>query len=152
MDPNIIIASILIFIGAFIQTTTGFGMAIVVSPVLILIAPDFIPGPMIIVGLFLSSINAIKYRDHISLARLKNAFVGLIPGIISGALLLYFIDARFQIISATFMERCRRGSQLLKVVRSSRQRNKQYYHELSTVDRGQKIPDFSSFGTGNFGF
>ncbi|POB84077.1 hypothetical protein CRN30_07820, partial [Vibrio vulnificus] len=33
--------------------------------------------------------------------------------------------ARFQIISATFMERCRRGSQLLKVVRSSRQRNKQ---------------------------
>ncbi|MCT8877856.1 hypothetical protein, partial [Shewanella xiamenensis] len=26
--------------------------------------------------------------------------------------------ARFQIISATFMERCRRGSQLLKVVRS----------------------------------
>ncbi|POB72510.1 hypothetical protein CRN62_15250, partial [Vibrio vulnificus] len=34
-------------------------------------------------------------------------------------------EARFQIISATFMERCRRGSQLLKVVRSSRQRNKQ---------------------------
>ncbi|MDN3717711.1 sulfite exporter TauE/SafE family protein [Vibrio breoganii] len=92
MDPNIIIASILIFIGAFIQTTTGFGMAIVVSPVLILIAPDFIPGPMIIVGLFLSSINAIKYRDHISLVRLKSAFVGLLPGIISGGLLLYFID------------------------------------------------------------
>ncbi|MGR3096166.1 hypothetical protein, partial [Vibrio vulnificus] len=34
-------------------------------------------------------------------------------------------EPRFQIISATFMERCRRGSQLLKVVRSSRQRNKQ---------------------------
>ncbi|MBZ4680753.1 MAG: hypothetical protein JG763_3383, partial [Shewanella sp.] len=36
---------------------------------------------------------------------------------------LYY--SRFQIISATFMERCRRGSRLLKVVRSSRQRNKQ---------------------------
>ncbi|MDE1312684.1 hypothetical protein MCX36_20290 [Vibrio aestuarianus] len=59
---------------------------------------------------------------------------------------------RFQIISATFMDRCRRGSQLLKVVRSSRQRNKQYYHELSAVDRGQKIPDFCSFGTGDFSF
>ncbi|MFB9254158.1 hypothetical protein, partial [Vibrio agarivorans] len=33
---------------------------------------------------------------------------------------LYLINARFQIISATFMGRCRRGSQLLKVVRSSR--------------------------------
>ncbi len=62
------------------------------------------------------------------------------------------IKARFQIISATFMERCRRGSQLLKVVRSSRQRNKQYYHELSAVDRGQKIPDFCSFRTGDFSF
>ncbi|MCA3902316.1 ATP-binding protein, partial [Vibrio vulnificus] len=29
-----------------------------------------------------------------------------------------FVYSRFQIISATFMERCRRGSQLLKVVRS----------------------------------
>ncbi|AUL97860.1 hypothetical protein [Vibrio vulnificus] len=66
--------------------------------------------------------------------------------------LIKFIHSRFQIISATFMERCRRGSQLLKVVRSSRQRNKQYYHELSAVDRGQKISDFCSFGTGNFGF
>ncbi|MDE1358967.1 hypothetical protein L9W73_16925, partial [Vibrio aestuarianus] len=27
------------------------------------------------------------------------------------------LEARFQIISATFMDRCRRGSQLLKVVR-----------------------------------
>ncbi|WP_415679484.1 phosphoenolpyruvate carboxykinase (ATP), partial [Vibrio mytili] len=44
-----------------------------------------------------------------------------------------YVDPRFQIISATFMERCRRGGQLLKVVRSSRQRNKQYYHELSAV-------------------
>ncbi|MFA0050296.1 hypothetical protein AB4403_04615, partial [Vibrio breoganii] len=51
-------------------------------------------------------------------------------------------EPRFQIITATFMGRCRRGSQLLKVVRSSRQRNKRYYHELSTVDRGKKISDF----------
>ncbi|PMG01794.1 hypothetical protein BCV00_17960, partial [Vibrio breoganii] len=56
---------------------------------------------------------------------------------------------RFQIITATFMGRCRRGSQLLKVVRSSRQRNKRYYHELSTVDRGKKISDFCPFGMGN---
>lgn len=35
------------------------------------------------------------------------------------------------------MDRRRRGSQLLKVVRSSRQRNKQYHHELSTVNRSR---------------
>ena len=36
------------------------------------------------------------------------------------------------------MEKCERGSQLLKVVRSSRQRNKHYYHELSIVDQGKR--------------
>ncbi len=45
------------------------------------------------------------------------------------------------------MERCKSGSQLLKVVRSSGQRNKPYYHELSAVIRRQKISDFCSFGT-----
>ena len=43
----------------------------------------------------------------------------------------------------------RRGSQLLKVVLFSRKRNKQYYCELSAVDRGEKISDFYPFGTGN---
>ncbi|WP_337909746.1 LysR family transcriptional regulator, partial [Vibrio cholerae] len=60
-----------------------------------------------------------------------HAFKELYPSI---DLKLLTGNARFQIISATFMDRCRRGSQLLKVVRSSRQRNKQYYHELSAVD------------------
>lgn len=40
------------------------------------------------------------------------------------------------------MEKRRRGSQLLKVIRSSCQRNKQYSHVLSVVDRGEKITDF----------
>ncbi|MCL9773928.1 TSUP family transporter [Vibrio sp. S4B1] len=91
MEPTVLIATVLVFIGAFIQTTTGFGMAIVVSPVLIILAPEFIPGPMIIVGMCLASINAIKYRRFIVLSELRSAFIGLLPGVMSGAALLYFM-------------------------------------------------------------
>ena len=42
------------------------------------------------------------------------------------------------------------GNQLLKVVCSSRQRNKQNYHELSATDRATTIPDFCTFRTEHF--
>ncbi|MGL6314204.1 sulfite exporter TauE/SafE family protein [Vibrio sp. WXL103] len=82
----------LIFIGAFIQTATGFGMAIVASPLLLYISPDYIPGPIIIVGLFIASINTYKYRTQISLKGLRKSTVGLLPGSCVGAAILYFID------------------------------------------------------------
>lgn len=92
MDPNLIIAMLLIFTGAFIQSATGFGLAVVASPLLILLSPEYIPGPIIIVGLFLALINAFKYRATISIGGLKHALIGRIPGTVAGAALLYYID------------------------------------------------------------
>ncbi|MFB0975797.1 MAG: hypothetical protein QMB71_06820 [Tolumonas sp.] len=122
-------------------------------------------GAIVQLSLTLLVMHSWIHHDHYRLEHANPSWfipvVGNIIAPITGAKLGYievswfFFSvgiARFQIISATFMERCRRGSQLLKVVRSSRQRNKQYYHELSAVDRRQKIPDFCSFGTGDFSF
>lgn len=94
MDINVLIAMLLISIGAFIQTTTGFGMAVVASPLLLYLSPEYIPGPIIIVGLFLSSINVIKYRVHVSWKGLKQCIIGLLPGTLAGASVLYLIDVK----------------------------------------------------------
>ncbi|MDR9831263.1 sulfite exporter TauE/SafE family protein [Vibrio sp. FNV 38] len=92
MDITVLLAMSLIFIGAFIQTATGFGMAIVASPLLLYLSPDYIPGPIIIVGLFIALINTYKYRTQISLNSLKQSTIGLLPGTCVGAAILYFID------------------------------------------------------------
>lgn len=92
MEPTLFIAMLLIFIGAFIQTTTGFGLALVVSPLLLFLSPQYIPGPIILVGLSLASINLMKYKENVSLQGLKLSIIGLLPGTVTGALLLYFID------------------------------------------------------------
>lgn len=92
MQPELIIAMLLVFIGAFVQSATGFGLAVVASPLLILLAPEYIPGPIIIVGLFLALINAFKYRSTISIGGLKHAIIGRIPGTVAGGALLYYID------------------------------------------------------------
>lgn len=92
VQAELIIAMLLIFIGSFIQSATGFGLAVVASPLLIVLSPQYIPGPIIIVGLFLALINAFKYRATISIGELKHAVIGRIPGTFAGATLLYYIN------------------------------------------------------------
>ncbi|MGB5445796.1 MAG: sulfite exporter TauE/SafE family protein [Psychromonas sp.] len=92
MDNNLLIAMLMIFCGSFVQSATGFGLAVVAAPILIHLSPEFIPGPIIIVALFLAIINALKFRANISFAGLKQAVIGRIPGTIAGAALLYYIN------------------------------------------------------------
>jgi len=92
MPPELLIAMLLIFIGSFIQSATGIGLAVVTSPFLMILSPQYIPGPIVIVSLFIALVNALKYRSTISLGGLKAAVLGRIPGTITGATLLYYID------------------------------------------------------------
>ncbi len=57
-----LIAAFLIFLGSFVQTAIGFGLAIVAAPLLILIAPEYVPAPICVVALFISVFNALKSR------------------------------------------------------------------------------------------
>tara|TARA_B100001094_G_C18176974_1_gene798454 strand:- start:1029 stop:1757 length:729 start_codon:yes stop_codon:yes gene_type:complete len=88
------IAFILVFIGAFIQTSIGFGMAILAVPLLYLISPDYIPAPICSVAFIISMINAYKYRSYINLGDLKAAFIGRIPGSIAGGLFLLYVSQK----------------------------------------------------------
>jgi len=94
MQPELLIAMLLIFIGSFIQSATGFGLAIVTSPFLIMLSPQYIPGPIVIVSLFIAVVNALKYRSTISIGGLKYAIIGRLPGTIAGAALLYYINVK----------------------------------------------------------
>jgi uncharacterized membrane protein YfcA len=56
------------------------------------LSPEYIPGPILLVGLFLALINIRKYRTSISIGGLKYAIIGRILGTLAGAALLYYID------------------------------------------------------------
>ncbi|WP_165366884.1 sulfite exporter TauE/SafE family protein [Aliivibrio finisterrensis] len=94
IDLGLFFAMFLIFIGSFVQSAIGFGLAIVTAPLLFLISPNYVPGPIVIVGLFLSIINAYKYKANVSFRGLGYAFLGRIPGSLLGGLLLYYVDAK----------------------------------------------------------
>ena len=94
MEFGILLAISMIFIGSFVQSTIGFGLAIVTAPILFQISPAYVPAPITIVALFLSLINAHRHRASVSLKGLGMAILGRVPGTIAGAFLLYWVDAK----------------------------------------------------------
>ncbi|GAB7220180.1 sulfite exporter TauE/SafE family protein [Vibrio comitans] len=90
VETSSLIAMLLIFVGAFVQTAIGFGLAIVAAPLLFQISIDYVPAPICLVALVVSLINAFKYRSNISIGGLKLALYGRIPGsLVGGGILLY---------------------------------------------------------------
>lgn len=87
-------ASAAIAVGALVQGAVGFGMALVAAPLLVMIRPELVPGPLLVNGLALTLLVARRERDSIDLLGVKWGLVGRLPGIALGATLLALIPER----------------------------------------------------------
>lgn len=87
-------AMMVVFIGAIVQGSIGFGMAIVAAPFLYCIEPMLVPGPMIFAAMLLGGMSAIRYAKSIDLKLLGLPLVGRLPGAVVGALLLTTLGAK----------------------------------------------------------
>lgn len=88
---EIVIAVAVIFVGSYVQSSIGFGLAIIAAPVLFFIDPLYVPAPITISAFTLSLANAAKHWHSISFEGLKFAIIGRIPGTVAGGLLLFWI-------------------------------------------------------------
>ncbi len=93
IEPATFLAIAAIFVGSYVQTAIGFGLAIVSAPILIVYAPEYVPAPICLIALFISLLNALKHRSNIEIGGLKMAIFGRIPGSIAGACLLVYVSA-----------------------------------------------------------
>jgi len=79
--------------GSLLQASIGFGIALFVVPLLVLLNPAFVPGPMLFASLFLASIMAFRGWHSVDSRKLGLAGVGLFIGTAAGALGLMMIAA-----------------------------------------------------------
>ena len=75
-------------IGATVQASIGFGSALIAVPLLLLIDPVLVPGPMLFSTLILAILITYRFRQSIHITGLRAAIFGRIPGAIAGAFLL----------------------------------------------------------------
>ena len=76
------------FLGATIQGSIGIGLGLIGVPLLVLIDPVFIPGPLLLAALILTALIAHREHRSIDFKGIKWAISGRITGTVLGAFLL----------------------------------------------------------------
>ncbi|CAM3463999.1 sulfite exporter TauE/SafE family protein [Parendozoicomonas haliclonae] len=84
--------SLAVMLGAAVQTAFGFGLAIVCAPLLIMLDPQLVPGPLIFCSMLQGSVTVYHNRHDLDLRGLVSALVGRIPGTAVGIWLLTFLN------------------------------------------------------------
>jgi uncharacterized protein len=86
------LAFLVIMVAAMVQSTTGFGLGIVAAPVLAVIDPELVPGPLLALALGLSIMVAWRARSAIRFRELGFALGGRIPASFLAGLTVGFLS------------------------------------------------------------
>jgi len=86
MEFNLVwlIGAIVLAFGSWVQTTIGFGLAVVAAPFLVWLAPGWVPVVLTITALLLSAINTWNQRQDLHVTSMIIPMFTRIPGTIVG--------------------------------------------------------------------
>jgi uncharacterized protein len=94
MSPTVLaIAFAIMFLGAAVQGVAGFGAGLLAAPVLVILDPSLVPGPLIVTGVGLNAMMLLSNKGERPWALLKWANVGQIFGAMGAAALLGALPA-----------------------------------------------------------
>lgn len=83
---ELLVATVVVAVGASIQGTLGFGLGLIGAPVLALLDPALVPGPLLFAVLPLTVLVALRERGDLDLHGVRWALLGRVPGTVLGAL------------------------------------------------------------------
>ena len=79
-------------VGASVQATIGFGAALISVPLLLLVDPGFVPGPVTVAGAAVNLAMLVANRGHADWRGVRWAGAGLVPGTLAAALALHLVS------------------------------------------------------------
>lgn len=85
------LALVVVALGSTVQRTVGFGAALVSVPLLLLIDPDLVPGPVVVANLALITMMAFGTGGDADWRGVRWMALGLLPGALLGALALSLV-------------------------------------------------------------
>ncbi|EWG98559.1 sulfite exporter TauE/SafE family protein [Halomonas sp. BC04] len=72
--------ALVLLLGAFVQRATGFGLAVVGAPLLLMLEPRLVPVILVLFGFMVSLMMVRQYRHEIRISEIGMALVGRLPG------------------------------------------------------------------------
>ncbi len=92
---DLLLIWLIVLLGALVQSAIGFGLAVVITPLLFLIDPRWVPGPIIMMGLLVSLFTLLRTGVRFELGVLGPALLGRLPGGVLGTWLLLVASAHW---------------------------------------------------------
>lgn len=80
-----LICAVAVIVGTMLQKLSGAGFGILVSPIMMLVAPEWVPGTVLLLGLFVGLGAFFGARDAIIVADLPPGLVGRVIGAVAAA-------------------------------------------------------------------
>lgn len=80
-----------LIVGGFIQGTTGSGFGVTTAPVLLIIAPQLVPGPLLMVAAGVCALGAWRERAHIDRRFVLRCSAAAAPGTVAGIIMVRFV-------------------------------------------------------------
>ncbi len=91
---DMILIFLITTLAATLQAAIGFGMALIAAPLLLVLYPPLIPGPLMGAGLLLTGLVAYEERSEIDFSGVKYAVIGRLLGTALAALFLTLASTR----------------------------------------------------------
>jgi uncharacterized membrane protein YfcA len=89
-----ILAFLVVALAAYVQASVRFAYALLTGPLLQLVAPELVPGPVLFSSLALSYITAWRERTSLDRRGVSLALMGRVPGALLAGLALGLFAAR----------------------------------------------------------
>ena len=87
-DASFLVCALAVMAGALIQSTGGIGFAMFAAPIVAIMRPDMVPGPMILTGGLVSLLISMREFRNIDVRGAAFAVSGRIPGSIVAGLVI----------------------------------------------------------------
>jgi uncharacterized membrane protein YfcA len=87
-DAGFLVSALAVLAGALIQATGGIGFAMFAAPIVAIVRPDLVPGPMIVAGCAVSLLIAMREFHKIDFTGAAFAIGGRIPGALVAGLII----------------------------------------------------------------
>jgi uncharacterized membrane protein YfcA len=93
------LAVLVVTFAACVQASVGFAYALLAAPLLQLVSPDLVPGPVLVSSFVLSALTAWRERTHIDRRGVGLALVGRIPGAVLAGAAIGWLPAKVYDVS-----------------------------------------------------
>jgi uncharacterized membrane protein YfcA len=93
ITPTLLLAAGVVAAASALQGTVGIGLGMVASPILLLIAPELVPAPLLMANFSLALLVSLRDRKGMRVAEIGPALAGRFPGALVGGALVALLAA-----------------------------------------------------------